>query len=57
MRLGLEAVLNGSGKDLKDLKYFMKTVNDDFLVPTRAIQEAFLLALKTKGIPYEEVEV
>jgi hypothetical protein len=55
MRLGLEALLNGSGKTLADFDRFLKTVSEDHGISS-TIQEAFLLALEAKDIPFEEVD-
>lgn len=50
MRLGLEALLNGSGKSLADFGRFMRTLSEDHGI-AHWIQRAFLLALDAKGIP------
>ncbi len=55
MRLGLEALLKGSGKTLADFERFMKTVSEDQGIST-TIQEALILALETNGIPFGEVQ-
>lgn len=54
IRLGLEALLNGTGRTVDDFNRFFETVSEDHGISS-AIQEAFLLALDTKGIPYGEV--
>jgi hypothetical protein len=55
MRLGLEALLNGSGKSLTDFDHFMKTVSEDHGISS-TIQEAFLQVLEAKGVEVKEVE-
>ncbi|MFZ5877687.1 MAG: hypothetical protein ACOYXU_14970 [Nitrospirota bacterium] len=55
MRLGLEALLNGSGKSLADLDQFMKTVSEDHGIYS-TIEEAFFLVLQAKAVLVQEVE-
>ena len=55
MRLGLEALFNGTGMGLADFDRFMKDVSEDHGIST-AIHDAFLLALDAAGIPVEEAD-
>ena len=54
LRLGLESLLNGTGRALADFERFFATVSADHGIST-TIQEAFILALDVKGIGYGEV--
>lgn len=54
MRLGLEALLNGTGRSLADLEDVVKVVSQDQGIST-AVQEAFILALNAAGIPVERI--
>jgi hypothetical protein len=55
MCLGLEAFLRGCDKNLSDFRLFLTRVRLDQTIATQ-IQEAFFLALESKGIPRQEVE-
>ena len=54
MRLGLEALLNGSGKTLADFDRFMKTVSEDLGISS-TILDAFILVLRAKGLLSDDV--
>jgi hypothetical protein len=49
IRIGLEALFNGCGKDLDDFGTFMSTVGEDHDI-CGAIEEAFLLAVEDAGL-------
>lgn len=51
LTLGLEATHNGLGMDLDGYKAFLEHVIDDHMVG-EAIQEAFVLATRSAGIPF-----
>jgi hypothetical protein len=53
LRLGLESLLNGTGRSLEGFDRFFATVSADHAIAT-TIQEAFILALDAKGIGYGE---
>ena len=50
IRLGLEALFAGCDKNLDDFEVFLKNVSKDHEIRD-PIQEAFLLAVETAGIP------
>lgn len=49
MRLGLEALLNGSGKSLADFEEFMRVISEDHGI-SGTIHDAFVLVLEAKGV-------
>lgn len=53
MRLGLEALLKGSGKDLADFDRFMSAVGEDQGIAF-TIQEAFMEALDKAGVTTDQ---
>ena len=53
LRLGLEALFQGSTMDLADFERFVQTVSQDHGIGS-TIQEAFILAVQTAGIPFGE---
>jgi hypothetical protein len=54
VRIGLDAVLNGSGKSFSDFDRFMHAVNEDRHI-SATLHEAFLLVLQAKGVSLEEI--
>jgi hypothetical protein len=53
LRIGLEALFQGCSMDLPDFEKFLRTVSKDHGI-VGTIQEAFILAAKTAGIPFGE---
>ena len=51
MTFGFHALINGTGMDLDQYGKFAETVGDDHGIGN-AIQESFILAVESAGIPF-----
>lgn len=52
LTLGIEALHNGLDMDLDVYRQFLGKVSDDHGVASEAIQQAFILAARSAGIPF-----
>jgi hypothetical protein len=55
MRLGLEALLNGSGRTLTEFDRLMKTLSEDHGISS-TIHDAFILVLEARGVMVENMK-